>query len=150
MVEKKWKKKIIHRLSFKITVPETVPQSGCHYAASWSTSVNAPPSTNSHLIFSFIVWLTQADSSQQAQAVLWGEAGWEEGLQHVVCEGEGDHSLVSGVDNQHGNPQTQKAVGQHTQEVNETWQRRPVHTAAHHGHKCNTLCENTSPHYSKM
>lgn len=52
--------------------------------------------------------LTEADGSQQPQAVLWGEAGGEEGLQDVVGERQRDHSLIGGVDDQHGDPQTQE------------------------------------------
>lgn len=55
--------------------------------------------------------LTQADGSQEAQAGLRGEAGREERLQHVVGEGEGDDSLVGGVDHQHSNPQPQEPKG---------------------------------------
>lgn len=64
--------------------------------------------------------LTQADGSQQTQGGVWGQAGGEQGLQDVVGEGERNHSLVGGVDNQQGDPQTQKAVGPHTREVDET------------------------------
>lgn len=52
--------------------------------------------------------LTQADGSQESQTRLWGEAGREEWLQHIVGEGEGDDSLVGGVDHQHSNPQPQE------------------------------------------
>lgn len=62
---------------------------------------------------SFTVRLTQADRSQQAQGIFWREAGREEGLQDVVGEGESDHSLVCGVDDQHRNPKPQKAGVQH-------------------------------------
>lgn len=55
--------------------------------------------------------LTQADGSQEAQARLRGEAGREERLQHVVGEGEGDDSLVGGVDHQNSNPQPQEPKG---------------------------------------
>lgn len=92
-------------------MPEKNLQSGLYCAAPLSVSADALTPANSHLIFSFILWLTQADRSHQAQAILWGEAGGEEGLQDVVWEGESDHSLVSGVDYQHRNPQTQKAGG---------------------------------------
>lgn len=53
-----------------------------------------------------LVSLTEADGSQQAQAVLWWKAGGEERLQDVVGERQRDHSLVGRVDHQHGDPQT--------------------------------------------
>lgn len=52
--------------------------------------------------------LTEADGGQQTQAVLWGEAGGEEGLQDVVGERQRDHGLIGRVDDQHGDPQTQE------------------------------------------
>lgn len=55
--------------------------------------------------------LTQTDGSQESQTGLRGEAGREERLQHVVGEGEGDDSLVGGVDHQHSNPQPQEPAG---------------------------------------
>lgn len=61
--------------------------------------------------------LTQADGSQQAQAVLRGEAGGEEGLQHVVGEGKGDNGLVSGVDDQHSDPQSQESEQSITSQI---------------------------------
>jgi hypothetical protein len=57
------------------------------------------------------VSLTQTDGSQESQTGLRGEAGREERLQHVVGEGEGDDSLVGGVDHQHSNPQPQEPAG---------------------------------------
>lgn len=48
--------------------------------------------------------LTEADGSQQTEAVLRGEAGGEQRLQDVVGERQGDHGLVGRVDDQHGDP----------------------------------------------
>ena len=55
------------------------------------------------------MWLTQTDAGQQPQAILWWEAGGEERLEDVVGEGQSDHSLVGRVDDQHGDPQSQKS-----------------------------------------
>ena len=52
--------------------------------------------------------LTEADSSQQTQAVLRREARGEQRLQDVVGKGQRDHGLVGRVDHQHGDPQTQE------------------------------------------
>lgn len=54
------------------------------------------------------VSLTQTDGCQQTQAVLGGEAGGKQRLQDVVGEGQCNHCLVGGIDDQHGNPQTQE------------------------------------------
>lgn len=51
-----------------------------------------------------IVALTEADGSQQAEAVLRGEAGGEQRLQDVVGEGQRDHGLVCRVYHQHSDP----------------------------------------------
>ncbi|TNN43435.1 hypothetical protein EYF80_046364 [Liparis tanakae] len=52
-----------------------------------------------------------AGGSQQAGGDLWGEAGGEDGLQDVVREGERDHGLRGGGDDQHRDPQAQKPGG---------------------------------------
>lgn len=54
------------------------------------------------------VLLTQADGSQQSQAVFWRKAGGEQRLQDVVGERQRDHGLVGRVDDQHGDPQAQE------------------------------------------
>lgn len=64
-------------------------------------------------MFNFISLLTEADGSQQTKPTVRGEAGWVQGLQDVVREGESNHGLVSGVDDQHCNPQAQKPETQH-------------------------------------
>lgn len=54
------------------------------------------------------VLLTEADGSQQTQAILWREACGEQRLQDVVGKGQRNHSLVGRVDHQHSDPQTQE------------------------------------------
>lgn len=98
----------------------------------------------------FTVGLTQADGGQQTQAVLWRLAGGEERLHDVVCEGERDHSLAGGVDNQHRNPQTQKAEGGGTDRwgggVNEAWQQN---WARPRKHRTSSVLK-PGPRYSKL
>lgn len=65
-----------------------------------SVSVSAPVKHKS--------LLTEADGSQQTQAVLRREAGGEQRLQDVVGESQRDHGLVGRVDDQHGDPQPQE------------------------------------------
>ncbi len=52
--------------------------------------------------------LTEADGSEQAEAILRREAGGEQRLQDVVGKRQRDHGLVGRVDDQHGDPQTQE------------------------------------------
>lgn len=58
------------------------------------------------------VLLTETDGSQQPQAVLRWEAGGEQRLEDVVGERQGDHSLVGGIDDQHGDPQPEEPIKQ--------------------------------------
>lgn len=59
-------------------------------------------------VYLWHVLLTEANSSQQAQAIFWRKAGGEQRLQDVVGERQRNHSLVGRVDDQHGDPQPQE------------------------------------------
>lgn len=73
-----------------------------------------------HTFFSFAGCerpaLTEADGSQQTQAVLRWEAGGEQWLQHVVGKGQCNHGLVGRVNDQHGDPETQEPEGKKREE----------------------------------
>jgi len=73
----------------------------------------------------FDVWPTNDAGSDEANGRLGRGAEGEEGLQHVLGEGEGDHRVGGRVDDEQGNPEEEK--GRQWTESLEAAERRIWH-----------------------